>query len=92
MASIKLSSLWDEYACRPCALPITLDVSTSPLVKGLSTTTTSPKRVGEAFAMLASATITAIGFSATRRSCNSNETMPVANAVFSLILDLWKIE
>ncbi|KAL4187930.1 hypothetical protein AMTRI_Chr09g21340 [Amborella trichopoda] len=115
----KLISLWDERAYTPCAFPITLDVSSGPSVMGSSTMTTVPKRVGEAFVVLASATTTAIGFSAKRRSCKWNsmrltfgsprpsfawqmpwrrrkaprkEAMPVANAVFPLILDLGKIE
>ncbi|KAL4187920.1 hypothetical protein AMTRI_Chr09g41520 [Amborella trichopoda] len=65
----KLNSLWDEKAYRPCAFPIHLDVSSGPSVKGSSAMTTSPKTVGEALVVLALATVTAVGLSATRRSC-----------------------
>ncbi|KAL4187926.1 hypothetical protein AMTRI_Chr09g21330 [Amborella trichopoda] len=105
-ASNRLISLWDEGAYRPCALPITCDVSSGPSVRGSSTTTTWPKRVGEDFVVLASATITAnsiwLTFGSPRPSFawhmgmeekkSSNEVMPVANAAFPLILDLGKIE
>ncbi|KAL4187924.1 hypothetical protein AMTRI_Chr09g21320 [Amborella trichopoda] len=93
----KLNSLWDEKAYRPCAFPIHLDVSSGPSVKGSSATTTSPKTVGEAFVVLALATVTALTFGSPRPSSawqmgmeektSSNAAMPVP-----LILDLVKIE
>ncbi|KAL4187916.1 hypothetical protein AMTRI_Chr09g21300 [Amborella trichopoda] len=105
-ASDKLISLWDEGAYRPCAFPINLDVSSGPSVMGSSTTTTWPKRVGEDFVVLASATITAnsiwLTFGSPRPSFawqmgmeekkSNNEATPVANAALPLILDWGNLE